>query len=702
MNSAQTIDQHLSGLGPTAPSQAPNLALAQCLHLALRDKGVEIGAEQVTRACLLSQFDGSLTAFDKVAQRLGLDALVISTQDLGRLAELHLPCIAQLDDGFYVIKRLDQDQVSLVSAQRRAATVPRHEFDRRVTGAMLHLAPVTRISKSVQGDIKLSQLYAGIRGLKGTVSVIFMLSVAVQLFAIVVPLFAQLTIDKIIPNQDINLLLITCLGFGLVLSLDAATKALRGYYATNLLAYLNSNTLSSVFDHLIHLQVGFFERYSLGDILSRFKSIEPLNGQITNTFVSIIMDTLMVLSMAAIMAIYAPGIALISLVFAAAVICTRFCFNGTLKRLHREACEFYAESSNHFIETFSSIQSIRVYRSEKLRHRIWLEKHLKAIGRDESRIKLSISADVIAELLGSAEMIIVIALIATRVIDAEMTVGAMFAYLSYRTLFATHASSLIKNAFELRQLSVFLQRIGSIVGEPRLLSGSVAESNIAIECEPGTTVEVESLSYAPTDAARPLFKDFSLTIKAGSLVVITGASGSGKSTLMKLMLGLLPPTAGIIRLDGRRIGPFHRHSAARISAVLQGDRLFSGSILENIVGNAPVCDLERVIDCCKMAGVHEEVIELEAGYETIINRGEPNISMGQEQRLMFARALYQQPSILFLDEATSNLDANNERLLNERISALSMTRVVIAHRGNIAQYADQIVNLTPLVGAQSR
>lgn len=695
MSSAESIDHYLSGRMDAKHRDRPENSFSSCVRSLLKNAGIELGESEFSRFCALNSVDPSFSSFKEVAHQLGVLVQLIDIRSVEALPNLYLPCIAELDDEYFVVRALTREKAVIFSPQRGELTLSLQEFELKSSGPLLCLSRLSEFDGQVGEDqITLSGLYGNMRGLKKAIGVIFLFSVVVQIFAIVVPLFAQLAIDKIIPNQDANLLIITCLGFGLVMSLDAVIKAVKGYYATNLLAYLNANTLSNVYEHLVHLPLSFFERYPLGDILSRFKSIEPLNGQVTNTFVSIIMDTLMVISMVAIMMIYAADIAMVSVVFAAVIVLTRYLFNGTLKILHREACEFYADSSSYFIETFSSMQSVRVYRGEKARHRGWLEKHLKAIGRDQTRIKMSISADVIADLLSGFEMIIVIALIAMSVIESELTIGAMFAYLSYRTLFSVHASSLIKNLFELRQLSVFLKRISSIVTEKRL-SDEHGGPAFGVECS-DMDIEVENLSYTPSGEAKPLFSNLSFVIRAGELAVITGASGSGKTTLMRLMLGLIPPSAGAVLVAGQKVDVHRRHHSLNVAAVLQGDRLYSGSILENVVANAAETDIDWVIECCKLAGIHDEVVRLERSYQTVLSRGDPNISMGQEQRLLFARALYQRPAILFLDEATSHLDPHNEALLNERIRSLGITRVVIAHRGDIALHADRVIDISEL------
>ena len=180
----------------------------------------------------------------------------------------------------------------------------------------------------------------------------------------------------------------------------------------------------------------------------------------------------------------------------------------------------------------------------------------------------------------------------------------------------------------------------------------------------------------------------------GEHVAIAGPSGSGKSTLFKILIGLTVPERGEVLVDGRPLRTIDLRSYRQnIGVVMQNDDLLSGSLIGNISFFSSKPDLERVEECCRLAGIEDDIVSMPMGYYTLVGDMGDVLSGGQKQRLLLARALYRNPRILFLDEATSHLDADQERHLVREVSALDVTRVVIAHRHETLRHADRVITL---------
>jgi len=191
-----------------------------------------------------------------------------------------------------------------------------------------------------------------------------------------------------------------------------------------------------------------------------------------------------------------------------------------------------------------------------------------------------------------------------------------------------------------------------------------------------------------------VLRDCTLTIEPGEHVAICGPSGCGKSTLLKLMLGLLKPDEGDIRIGGvslKQLGPSQYR--ALIGTVMQNDALMAGSLAENIACFDPVLDQARVEAVAALAQIHEEIVAMPMGYQTLVGDMGSTLSGGQRQRILLARALYKQPMILALDEATSSLDADNERHVNQAVKTLPLTRITIAHRQETINAAQRVIVL---------
>lgn len=208
--------------------------------------------------------------------------------------------------------------------------------------------------------------------------------------------------------------------------------------------------------------------------------------------------------------------------------------------------------------------------------------------------------------------------------------------------------------------------------------------------EPSIELRAVSFRFSPTEPH--VIYNINLSVRAGECVAITGVSGCGKTTLVKVMLGLLAPTSGEVLVGGQpvtRIGLANYRQS--VGTVMQEDRLFSGSIADNISFFDPAPEWERIRECARRAAIDQEIGKMPMGYYTITGDSGIGISGGQKQRILLARALYRQPRILVLDEATSHLDATNEHIVNETIRSLGLTRLIVAHRLETIAMADRVL-----------
>ncbi|HHL31140.1 MAG TPA: ATP-binding cassette domain-containing protein, partial [Oceanospirillales bacterium] len=288
------------------------------------------------------------------------------------------------------------------------------------------------------------------------------------------------------------------------------------------------------------------------------------------------------------------------------------------------------------------------------------------------------------------ENIIVIYLAAINVVENVMTIGMLFAFISYKRQFTDKISNLVEKFVKFKMMSLYLQRIGDIV-----LS----------ECEPdleGTglkeqvqgDVSLRNITFRYADDLPVILENLSCEIKAGSSVAIVGPSGCGKTTLMKIILGLLKPTAGQVLIDGNDINKVGLRSyRQQIGTVMQDDALFSGTIADNICFFDHDRDTDYIRKCAEMAAIHGDIIAMPMGYNSLIGDMGSSLSGGQKQRLLLARALYKKPKIILLDEATSHLDTMLETQINQTIKSLNITRIVIAHRLETIESSEKVLVL---------
>jgi colicin V processing peptidase. Cysteine peptidase. MEROPS family C39 len=286
------------------------------------------------------------------------------------------------------------------------------------------------------------------------------------------------------------------------------------------------------------------------------------------------------------------------------------------------------------------------------------------------------------------------------IIDSTMSVGMFVAFLAYKDQFADRINSFIDTLLQFRMLGLHGERIADIA----LAAPEEDTRRPVVAVIPNTepaSLEIRDVRFRYADNDPEVLKGINLRIEAGECVGIAGPSGAGKTTLLKVLAGLARPSSGQVLIDGIPLDSIGLAAyRARVGCVLQEDRLFAGSIIDNITGfNRDVSpeDLERA---ARMAAIHDEIRTLPMGYETLVGDMGSTLSGGQKQRIVLARALYRRPSILLMDEATSHLDSTNEAIINLAIRKLGMTRIVIAHRETTLAMTDRVISISGGVAAE--
>lgn len=293
-------------------------------------------------------------------------------------------------------------------------------------------------------------------------------------------------------------------------------------------------------------------------------------------------------------------------------------------------------------------------------------------------------------MLFGGERVLVIWLAAFAILRAELSLGMLLAFMAYREQFAMRLSALIDRLVEFRLLRVHLERVADIVHQPR----EDADQRVDAPDWSDTTIEVCGIGFRYADDAPAVLEEVNIRIGSGECVAITGPSGCGKTTLVKVILGLLQPSTGQVKIGGR---PLTRAALAHyrgiVGTVMQDDLLFTGSVSENISFFDPEPDQGQIERCARIAGVHQEVEQMPLGYASLLSEAGTGLSGGQRQRVLLARALYRAPRILVLDEATSHLDVINEHRVNHAIQAMQVTRIIVAHRRETVSMAARVITL---------
>jgi len=543
--------------------------------------------------------------------------------------------------------------------------------------------------------VRLRDLLGRVDGARSAFTQVLCLGAVLEGFVIASPLFLQWVVDHALVTGSRDLLDLLALGFGALVVCEQSITALRAWIIMHFETTLNVQWHANVFEHLLELPLPFFEKRHLGDIVSRFRSIDAIQRTITTSFIEAAVDGFMTLLLSVLMYSYSPQLTWICVATTVLYALGRWLVYAPLRAASEEQIAHTARQESHFLESVRGLRAIKLFRRQSERRAAWLALLVEQVNSGLRAQKLQIALRLTNGLLFGVENIVVIFLGARAVLDAQLTAGMLVAYVSYKRQFSSRLSALIDKAFELKLLRLHAERLADIVlTDPEVRSGSTGRLLTSEGGGQHSTVELRDVCFRYAEHEPFVLDGVNLNICAGESVAVIGPSGCGKSTLMHVMLGVLTPTSGDVRIGGLRLEAIDPDALRRtVASVTQSDTLFAGSIADNISFFDAQGEQAWIEECARIAAIHAEIAALPMGYNTFVGYSGSMLSAGQQQRILLARALYARPSILVLDEATSHLDVKREIIVSSAIRALNMTRVIVAHRPQTTATADRIVTL---------
>ncbi|EKF8492344.1 peptidase domain-containing ABC transporter [Escherichia coli] len=663
-----------------------------CLAMICGHFGKNIDLIYLRRKFNLSARGATLAGINGIAEQLGMATRALSLE-LDELRVLKTPCILHWDfSHFVVLVSVKRNRYVLHDPARGIRYISREEMSRYFTGVALEVWPGSEFqSETLQTRISLRSLINSIYGIKRTLAKIFCLSVVIEAINLLMPVGTQLVMDHAIPAGDRGLLTLISAALMFFILLKAATSTLRAWSSLVMSTLINVQWQSGLFDHLLRLPLAFFERRKLGDIQSRFDSLDTLRTTFTTSVIGFIMDSIMVVGVFVMMLLYGGYLTWIVLCFTTIYIFIRLVTYGNYRQISEECLVREARAASYFMETLYGIATVKIQGMVGIRGAHWLNMKIDAINSGIKLTRMDLLFGGINTFVTACDQIVILWLGAGLVIDNQMTIGMFVAFSSFRGQFSERVASLTSFLLQLRIMSLHNERIADIA----LHEKEKKKPEIEIVAHMGPiSLETNGLSYRYDSQSAPIFSALSLSVAPGESVAITGASGAGKTTLMKVLCGLFEPDSGRVLINGidiRQIGINNYHRM--IACVMQDDRLFSGSIRENICGFAEEMDEEWMVECARASHIHDVIMNMPMGYETLIGELGEGLSGGQKQRIFIARALYRKPGILFMDEATSALDSESEHFVNVAIKNMNITRVIIAHRETTLRTVDRVISI---------
>lgn len=668
-------------------TEASECGLA-CLAMVAAHHGLEIGMPEMRRRFPMSLKGLRLSQLIDIAGKLGLHGRALRLE-LEGLSRLDTPAILHWDlNHFVVLESVRRDSVVVLDPALGRRTLPMAEVSRHFTGVALELEPGQEFTPDTRREaVSLRKLTGPVRGFWRALALLLTLSLALQVFVLATPFYMQWVVDQVLVSADASLLTVLGIGFAMLVVIQVAVSVLRGWTVVYLSARFGLQWMANVFAHLLRLPLDYFEKRHLGDIVSRIGSVQRIQQTITTNFVEAVVDGLMALATLAMMLAYSPSLVVVTLVAVVLYLGLRMATFRRFRDGSEQQLVEAARQQSHFFETARGMQTIKVSGIEGQRRSSYLNLLRRTIDREVWLARVDLVFSQSNALIVGLERVAVIWIGASFALDGTFTVGMLIAYLAYKEQFTQRVAALIDRAMEFRMLRLHGERLADIVmTEPE----PVEQATEPLAKPP--LIQARSLSFRYADGEPWVIANCDLDIGHGESVAIAGPSGCGKSTLVKLLLGLLTPVAGEIRIDGvplKHMGPANFRRSAGV--VMQDDQLFAGSIGENISLFGDAWDQERIEEAARRAAVHDDIVAMPMGYQTLIGDMGSSLSGGQRQRILMARALYRRPMLLILDEATSHLDVERERLVNTAVGALELTRIIVAHRPETIASADRVL-----------
>jgi ABC-type bacteriocin/lantibiotic exporter with double-glycine peptidase domain len=679
------------------PQSIPHVQQAQwadcgaaCLAMVLAHHGKHVTLDELRREMGAASDGISARAILETAARHGLVGRTIQVDDddmasVPRGAVLHWHLRR-----FVVWDGLTRDGgARIVDPAYGPRVIPLAALLGAFTGVALVLEPGDAFERSRRPARAggLGWLLAELRAERAVFARILVASLLLRVFALAVPLLTALVVDKVLPRSDRHLLWVAALGVGFLVSGDALGSILRAHLLLQLRTRIDARRTLGFVEHLVSLPCAFFRTRSTGDLLQRVGSNATVREIVTSSTLSGLLDGCFALIYAVIIVCVSPPLGLLVLVLASLNVSVFLFTRRRHRQLMARDLEAQSTAQGHLAQMLSGIETLKCTGAEGRSVGRWFSLYSAQLDVALERGTLAAGVDTVRQSLGTLAPIGILTIGALAVTSGQISLGAMLAISALAGGFFGPLSALVASALQLQTVAGHLDRIDEVLATPREQDGAAVTAHSL-----DGAVAARQISFRYHEGAPLAVAGVSVDIAQGASIALVGPSGSGKSTLANLLVGLCRPTDGELYYDGRPLSQLDLRSVRRqIGVVPQSPFVFGASVRDNIALGAPDADLGQIEWAARTACIHESILAMPMGYDTILADGGVSLSGGQRQRLAIARAILSCPTILMLDEATSALDALTENRIMNHLGQLGATRIIVGHRLSTIVDADLIL-----------
>jgi ATP-binding cassette, subfamily B, bacterial HlyB/CyaB len=596
------------------------------------------------------------------------------------------------------VERFESDRVILRENGADPFSLSLGQFDASYTGYALKTEPdAARNENALDIDAKprrfgLAWFGRELLRYPGIWRDVLLASLFIQLIALLVPLLTQVVIDKVITHRTLNTLIVVAAALFFATAFSATLAWVRQYLVLHTGTRIDSILGAHVFEHLLRLPARYFEQRPTGVLVARLHAVETIRDFLAGAALTLLIDLPFMFLFAAIMYYYSPTLTAIAASILIALVAMSIAVTPLLRRRINRQFLSGARQQAFMTEYLAGIETVKSLQLEGRLQRRFGHLFADYLAAGFAARQLGNTFQTLA---GALEQLLSLAILCVGawlvLTTGDLTIGGLVAMQMFAGRLTGPMMRIVGLWQEFQQVHVCVRRLGDIMNvppEPVVAAPARSTSGAG-------RLELSALGFRH-DGRPWLFRDLSLALEPGQCVALTGASGTGKSTLSRMLQGFYLPGAGRITIDGIDI----THMAANelrcyFGIVPQESRLFSGSVLQNLLDANPGATFEDAVEACKAAQVHAAIEAMPHGYLSVVGEMGSGLSGGQKQRLAIARALLKRPRILIFDEATASLDAELAGALIDTINGLRgrVSILFIAHERPATLECDRVVRL---------
>lgn len=677
-----------------------------CLKIISKYYGKNLNLQKIRKFSETTRDGSSLLGLSDAAEKIGFKTLGVKFDFHSLKNEVSFPCIIHWNKyHFVVVYKISKNIIYVSDPAHGLLEYTKKEFiknwigenanEHTEEGIALLLEPSIEFNKDNLEDEDITK-----RGFSFIFKYLFRYKTLVvqliigllvgSLLTLILPFLTQSIVDVGIQNQDINFIYLILIAQIMLFIGRMSVDVIRGWILLHLSTRINISLVSDFFIKLMNLPINFFDTRMTGDIMQRINDHSRIENLLTNSSLNTLFSLVNILIFSFVLAYYDWRIFIIFFIGSLLYIGWILFFLKRRKDLDYKRFSQVSQEQSKVIELVNGMQEIKLHNAEKKKRWDWEFIQVKLFKINLKSLALEQTQSVGSNFINQLKDILITFMAASLVIKGNITLGMMLSIQYIIGQMNTPLTQLVSFIQQTQDAKISLERLSEI--HDKKDEEPISEEKI-IDI-PDQDLNINHIDFRYIGSSDLVIQDLSLTIPKNKITAIVGASGSGKTTLMKLLMKFYEPNQGDIKIGNVNLNNISQKSwRDNCGVVMQESYVFNDTIAQNIAIGDDYINKKKLEKAVEISNIKDYIESLPLSYNTKIGNEGIGMSGGQRQRLMIARAVYKDPNYIFFDEATSSLDANNERIIMENLNLFfdGKTVIIIAHRLSTVKNADQIV-----------